>query len=32
MGRKSDGEPGAKVIWKGMQAFRTVFQSYRFLL
>ncbi|MFD0715382.1 IS4 family transposase [Paenibacillus sp. GCM10027626] len=32
LGRKSDGEPGAKVIWKGLQAFRTVFQSYRFLL
>jgi len=32
LGRKSDGDPGAKVIWKGLQAFRTVFESYGFLL
>lgn len=32
LGRKSDGEPGAKVIWKGMQALRTVLDSYRFLV
>lgn len=32
LGRKSDGDPGAKVIWKGMQALRTVLDSYRFLM
>lgn len=32
LGRKSDGDPGAKVLWKGLQAFRTVFESYRYLM
>lgn len=32
MGRKGDGEPGVKVLWRGIQAFRTVFDNYRFLL
>ncbi|RXZ76746.1 IS4 family transposase [Paenibacillaceae bacterium] len=32
LGRKSDGDPGVKVIWRGLQAFRTVFENYRFLL
>ncbi|RXZ80969.1 hypothetical protein EBB07_16140, partial [Paenibacillaceae bacterium] len=32
LGRKSDGDPGVKVIWQGLQAFRTVFENYRFLL
>ncbi|MCM3701514.1 IS4 family transposase [Paenibacillus macerans] len=32
LGRKSDGDPSAKVIWKGLQAFRTVFESYHFLM
>lgn len=32
LGRKSDGDPGVKVLWRGIQAFRTVFEHYRFLL
>lgn len=32
LGRKSDGDPGVKVLWRGIQAFRTIFNSYRYLL
>ena len=32
LGRKSDGEPGVKVLWRGIQAFRVVLESYRYLL
>lgn len=32
LGRTSDGAPGVKVLWRGLQAFRNVFDTYRFLL
>lgn len=32
LGRKSDGDPGVKVVWRGLQAFRHVFDHYRYLL
>lgn len=32
LGRKGDGEPGVKVIWKGLRELRTVVQHYKFLL
>ncbi|WP_245850669.1 IS4 family transposase [Paenibacillus herberti] len=32
LGRKGDGDPGAKVLWRGIRAFQTVFESYRYLL
>ncbi|MGE6577861.1 hypothetical protein [Paenibacillus xylanexedens] len=32
MGRKSDGDPGAKVLWRGLQAFRTILDNYLYLL
>ncbi|MBP1988406.1 hypothetical protein J2Z66_000001 [Paenibacillus eucommiae] len=32
LGRKSDGAPGVKVLWRGLQVFRNVLDTYRFLL
>lgn len=32
LGSKSKGEPGAKVLWRGLQAFRAVYDTYRYLL
>ncbi|WP_397326833.1 IS4 family transposase [Paenibacillus sabuli] len=32
LGRKSDGEPGVKVIWRGLQMYRSVFDTYQFLM
>ncbi|MNW07426.1 Transposase Tn5 dimerization domain protein [compost metagenome] len=32
LGRKSDGNPGVKVLWRGLQVFQNVLNSYRFLL
>ncbi|WP_211274486.1 IS4 family transposase [Paenibacillus oryzae] len=32
LGRKSDGNPGVKVLWRGLQVFQNVLSSYRFLL
>ncbi|MGE6575856.1 IS4 family transposase, partial [Paenibacillus xylanexedens] len=32
LGRKSDGDPGAKVLWRGLQAFRTILDNYLYLL
>lgn len=32
LGRKSDGDPGVKVLWRGIQAFRTILESYKYLL
>lgn len=32
LGRKSDGAPGVKVLWRGLQVFQNVFSSYLFLL
>jgi len=31
LGRKGDGEPGAKVIWKGLNELNTVLKHYRYL-
>ncbi len=31
LGRKGDGEPGAKVIWKGLNELHTVLKHYKFL-
>ncbi|ASA24070.1 IS4 family transposase [Paenibacillus donghaensis] len=28
LGRKSDGEPGVKVIWKGLRELRIVFENW----
>lgn len=30
LGRKGDGEPGAKVIWKGLNELHTVLKYYRY--
>lgn len=32
LGRKSDGNPGVKMLWRGLQVFKNDFNSYRFLL
>lgn len=32
LGRKSDGEPGVQVIWKGLRELRIVVEHYKFLL
>ncbi len=32
LGRKSDGDPGTKVIWKGLRRFRDVYESYYYLM
>ena len=31
LGRKGDGEPGAKVIWKGLNELHTVIKHYKYL-
>lgn len=31
LGRKSDGDPGVKVIWRGFRAFHTVLEHYRYV-
>lgn len=31
LGRKGDGEPGAKVIWKGLNELNTVLKHYKYL-
>ncbi|SFF06045.1 Transposase Tn5 dimerisation domain-containing protein [Paenibacillus algorifonticola] len=31
LGRKGDGEPGAKVIWKGLNQLHTVLKHYKYL-
>lgn len=31
LGRKGDGEPGVKVIWKGLNELHTVLKHYRYL-
>lgn len=32
LGRKGDGEPGVKVIWRGYQKLYTILETYRYLL
>ena len=32
LGRKGDGDPGVKVIWKGLKELRIVMKHYKFLL
>ena len=32
LGRKSDGDPGVKVLWRGYRTLYTVLETYRFLL
>ena len=32
LGRKSDGEPGVKVIWRGLNELNIVMEHYKFLL
>ena len=32
LGRKGDGEPGAKVIWKGLKELNIVLQHYKYLI
>ncbi|MNF17048.1 hypothetical protein D3C80_2203550 [compost metagenome] len=32
LGRKSDGDPGTKVIWRGLRRFRDVYESYHYLM
>lgn len=32
LGRKSDGDPGVKVIWRGFQALHVLLDNYRYLM
>jgi len=31
LGRKGDGEPGAKVLWKGLNELNIVLEHYKYL-